>query len=60
MFYLTMSSTHFIYGYMALDIQQGKPLPPHGYSFYPTVRVANIVAFVTPIREHGLEREIAQ
>ena len=38
MFYLTMHSTHFIYGYMASDIimvedhsdsQRGNPLPPH-------------------------------
>ena len=36
MFYLTMHSTHFIYGYMASDIwsshsdsEKGNPLPPH-------------------------------
>ena len=36
MFYLTMHSTHFIYGYMASDMvkdhsdsEKGKLLPPH-------------------------------
>ena len=40
MFYLTTHSTHFIYGYMALDIlkdhsdsERGNPLPPHGLLF---------------------------
>ena len=42
MFYLTTHSTHFIYGYMALDIivvkdhsdsERGNPLPPHGLFF---------------------------
>ena len=42
MFYLTMHSTHFIYGYMASDIimvkdhsdsEKGNPLPPHRLLF---------------------------
>ena len=41
MFYLTMHSTHFIYGYMASDIwlrtilivRKGNPLPPHRLLF---------------------------
>ena len=40
MFYLTMHSTHFIYGYMASDMvkdhsdsEKGNPLPPHGLLF---------------------------
>ena len=38
MFYLTMHSTHFIYGYMASvkdhsDSERGNPLPPHGLLF---------------------------
>ena len=40
MFYLTMHSTHLIYGYMASDIvkdhsdsEKGNPLPPHRLLF---------------------------
>ena len=40
MFYLTMHSTHFIYGYMASDMvkdhsdsERGNPLLPHGLLF---------------------------
>ena len=41
MFYLTMHSTHFIYGYMASEIkvkdhsdsEKGNPLPPHRLLF---------------------------
>ena len=36
MFYLTMHSTHFIYGYMVSDhsdSEKGNPLPPHGLLF---------------------------
>ena len=49
MFYFTTHSTHFIYGYMALDImvqdhsdsERGNPLSPHGqqglfYMHHPT------------------------
>ena len=78
MFYLTMHSTHFIYGYMASDMvkdhsdsEKGNPLPPHRllfpinskglfYTHHPTDRIAHTTAFVTPVVEHWLEREIAQ
>ena len=77
MFYLTMHSTHFIYGYMASDIWlrtilivKGNPLPPHRLllsinnngSFICTIpdRIAHTTAFVTPVVEHWLEREVAQ
>ena len=40
MFYLTMHSTHFSYGYMVSDMvkdhtdsERGNPLPPHGLLF---------------------------
>ena len=59
MFYLTMHSTHFIYGYMASDMvkdhsdsEKGNLLPPH--------RIAHTTAFVTSVVEHWLEREISQ
>ena len=73
MFYLTTDSTHFIYGYMASDIwlrtilivrketrcrhsyQQG-----FFYMHHPTDRITHTTAFVTPVMEHWLEREIAQ
>ena len=53
------------------DSEKGNPLPPHRLhlstnskgSFYihpPTDRIAHTTAFVTPVVEHGLEREMAQ
>ena len=42
MFYLTMHSAHFIYSYMALDLdsERGNPLPTlHGLLFLISVRV---------------------
>ena len=50
------------------DSERGNPLPPHGllfpiqffYMHHPTDRIAHTTAFVTPIVEHWLEREIAQ
>ena len=73
MFYLTTHSTHFIDAYMASDMvknhsdcKRGNPLPPHGllqgffYMHHPTDRIAHTMAFVTPVMEHWLEREIAQ
>ena len=73
MFYLTMHSTHFIYGYMASDIRwrttqiarEETCLRHIGYSFrlglfymhHPTDRIAHTTAFVTPVVEHWLERE---
>ena len=66
MFYLTTHSTHFIYGYMASDhsdSEKGNPLPPQQgffYMYHPTDRITHTTAFVTPVVEHWLEREIAQ
>ena len=83
MFYLTMHSTHFIYGYMASDIWLRTILIVRketcchhiGYSYQLTARVLLYApshrqdntyhglcytAFVTPVVEHWLEREIAQ
>ena len=50
------------------DSERGNPLPPHGLlfpistkgSFIYTARIAHTTAFVTPVVEHWLEREIAQ
>ena len=53
------------------DSERGNPLPPHGllfsinskvcfYMHHPTDRIAHTTAFVTPVVEHWLEREIAQ
>ena len=64
MFYLTTHSTHFIYGYMASDIwlrniliERKETRCRHiGYSY----RLTHTTAFVTPVVEHWLEREIAQ
>ena len=76
MFYLTMHSTHFIYGYMASDIWLRTILIVRketrcrhiGYSYrlargifymhHPTDRITHTTAFVTPVVEHWLEREI--
>ena len=52
------------------DNERGNPLPPHGllfpinsmffYMHHPTDRIAHTTAFVTPVMDHWLEREIAQ
>ena len=53
------------------DSEKGNPLPPHRllflinsnfffYMHHPTDRIAHTTAFVTPVVEHWLEREIAQ
>ena len=52
------------------DSERGNPLPPHGLTFRLAARVllyapshdriAHTTAFVTPVVEHWLEREIAQ
>ena len=46
------------------DSERGNPLPPHVLGFFymhhPTDRIAHTTAFVAPIVEHWLEREIAQ
>ena len=52
------------------DSEKGNPLPPHRLLFpinsngffymdHPTYRIAHTSAFVTPVVEHWLEREIA-
>ena len=54
-----------------LDSEKGNPLPPHGllfpisskgyfYMHHPTDRIIHTTAFVTPVVEPWLEREIAQ
>ena len=73
MFYLTMHSTHFIYGYMVSDnsdSERGNALPPHRLLFLISSngsficiipdRIIRITAFVTPVTEHWLECKIAQ
>ena len=71
MFYLMMHSTHFIYGYMASDIWLRTILIVRKetrcsfqqwffYMHHPKDRIAHTTAFVTPVMEHWLEREIAQ
>ena len=57
------------YGKGALS-EKANPLPPHGLFFpisskgsfmhHPTDRITHTTAFVTPVVEHWLEREIAQ
>ena len=51
------------------DSERGNPLPPHGLLFLSnskgsllctTDRIAHTTAFVTPVVEHWLEKEIAQ
>ena len=52
------------------DSERGNPLLPHGlllsinskvfYMHHPTDRITHTTAFVTPVMEHWLEREIAQ
>ena len=45
------------------DSERGNLLPPHGLLFssmhHPTDRIAHTTAYVTPVVEHWLEREIA-
>ena len=68
MFYLTTHSTHFIYDYMVSDIWLRTILIVRketrcrhiGYSYRLTARITHTTAFVTPVVEHWLEREIAQ
>ena len=51
------------------DSEKGNPLPPYRllfpinsffYMHHPTDRISHTTAFVTPVVEHWLEREIAQ
>ena len=60
MLYLLTHSTHVIYGYM---VREETCFCHIGYSFYMhhyTDRIAHTTAFVTPVVEHWLKREIAQ
>ena len=71
MFYLTMHSTHFIYGYMASDIwlrtilivRKESRCSHIGYSYRLTAQdyfictIPHTTAFITPVVEHWLERE---
>ena len=49
------------------DSEKGNPLPPHRLllsinskgSFHPTDRITHTTAFVTPVVEHWLEREVS-
>ena len=72
MIYLTTHSTHFIlqlYGVHMVkdhsDSERGNLLPPHGLLFSINCKgfictIPHTTAFVTPVVEHCLEREIAQ
>ena len=74
MFLFNDTLNTFSYGYMALDMvkdhsdsKRGNPLSPHGLLFlisskgsFICTRIAHTMAFVTPVMEHWLEREIAQ
>ena len=64
-----MASWHMVKDHS--DSEWGNPLPPHGllfpinskgffYMHNPIDRIAHTTAFVTPVVEHWLEREIAQ
>ena len=69
-FYLRLYGvTHMVKDHS--DSERGNPLPPHGllfpisskgffYKHHPTDRITHTTAFVTPVVEHWLEREIAQ
>ena len=73
MFYLMTHLTHFIYGYMPqacgkgpLRVREETHFYHMGYSLQLVRvllmqdRISHITAFVTPVVEHWLEREIAQ
>ena len=42
------------------DSERGNPLPPHRLLFLINSTIPHTTAFVTPVVEHWLEREIAQ
>ena len=55
-----MASRHMVKDHS--DSERGNLLPPHELLFYmhhPTDRITHTTAFVTPVVEHWLEREIA-
>ena len=49
---------HMVKGHS--DNERGNPLPPLHWPFFPTDKIAHTTAFVTPVVDHCLEREIAQ
>ena len=64
-----MASRHMVKDHS--DSEKGNPLPPHRlllsinskgffYMHHPTDRITHTTAFVTPVVEHWLERELAQ
>ena len=68
-FYLRLYGGHIVKNHS--ESERGNPLPPHGllfpisskgsfYMHHPTDRIAHTTAFVTPIVDHWLEREIGQ
>ena len=67
-FYLRLYGVRHMVKYHS-DSERGNPLPPHGHLFpisskgyfiCITDRITHTTAFVTPVVEHWLEREIAQ
>ena len=61
MVYLTTLSTHFIYGYMALDIimvnnqsdcEKGNPLPPHGALLLPISSKGSFICTIPQTADH--------
>ena len=60
-FYLRLHGVRHMVKYHS-DSERGNPLPPQGffYMHHPTDRITHTTAFVTPVVEHWLEREIAQ
>ena len=60
-FYLRLYGVGHLVKYHSDTIVRGNPLPPHGLLFpISRDRIAIPTAFVTPVVEHWLEREIAQ
>ena len=65
-FHSFFHSAHFIFSYVASDRVknhsdlEGKSAAATFYMHHPTDRIAHTTAFVTPVVEHWLEREIAQ
>ena len=64
-FYLRLYGIGYMVKYHS-DSERRNPLPPHGITFpingkgsFITDRIAHTTAFVTPVVEHWLEREIA-
>ena len=66
-FYLTMHSTHFIYGYMLSDMVEDHSENERGnllqqgifYMHHPTDRITHTTVFVIPVMEHWLEWDLS-